>query len=133
MNTLVMKFVIPLRDNNGLESTLSDHFGRSPYYAVVEVIDDKIESVDVVENPREQGLRPGEYCLKVNARYVIIKSDGGIGVKALSLFRENGVEVLRVDASTLKEAVQKFLRKEYEYFEGEGCRGVHQPSEPFYG
>ena len=89
------------------------------------MIDDRVESVDVVENPRERGLRPGEYCLKIGARYVIIRSDGGIGVKALSLFREKGVEVLRVDASTLKEAVQKLLRKEYEYFEGEGCRGVH--------
>ena len=125
VNSFAMKIVVPLGDNNGLESTLSDHFGRSPYYAVVEVIDDKIESVDVVENPREQRLRPGEYFLKVNARYVIIKRDGGIGVKALRLFRENGVEVLRVGASTLKEAVQKFLRGEYEHFEGEGCRGVH--------
>lgn len=120
-----MKIVVSLGDNNGLESTLSEHFGRSPYYAVVEVVGGRIESVDIVENPRERGLRPGEYCLRVNARYVIIKSDGGIGVRALRLFREKGVEVLSVDASTLKEAVQKFLRKEYEYFEGEGCRGVH--------
>ena len=125
MNSFAMKIVVSLGDNNGLESTLSGHFGRSPYYAVVEVVGGRIESVDIVENPRERGLRPGEYCLRVNARYVIIKSDGGIGVRALRLFREKGVEVLSVDASTLKEAVQKFLRGEYEYFEGEGCRGVH--------
>ncbi len=118
-----MKIVVPIKNNNGLESILSDHFGHSPYYAVVEIFNDRIESVKIVENPREQGLKPSEYCVKIDAKYVIIGRNCIIGVKALKLLRENRVEVLCVDALTLREAIQKFLKKEYEYYKGEGCRG----------
>jgi len=118
-----MKIVVPLKDNNGLESVLSDHFGRSPYYAVVEIFNDRVESIKIVENPREQGLKPSEYCVKIDAKYVVIKTGSGIGVKALQLLRENRIEVLCVNALTLGEAIQKFLKKEYEYYRGEGCRG----------
>jgi len=43
----------------GLDSRLSHHFGRCPYYIFVDVEDNKIEKVDAKKNPYFNSHVPG--------------------------------------------------------------------------
>ena len=45
-----MRIAIPCSNNNGLESEISMHFGRSPYYAFVDVEGNKIKNGTLNQN-----------------------------------------------------------------------------------
>ncbi|MBW2333217.1 MAG: hypothetical protein JRF08_07225 [Deltaproteobacteria bacterium] len=46
-----MKIALATDDNMGLDAVLSHHFGRCPYYIVVDVDDREIKDVKAVKNP----------------------------------------------------------------------------------
>lgn len=71
------RILIPVLDRNGLESMISDHFSRSPYYALVELDEDyNVENVEFIGNPRAMGYRPGEYFAGLNIDYIVITGSG---------------------------------------------------------
>ncbi len=83
-----MKIAIPLADGR-----LSMHFGHSEYFAILDV-DPATKAVlkreDIEAPPHQPGLLPP--WLKSKGVDVVIT--GGMGQRALSLFREQGVEVV---------------------------------------
>ena len=98
------KVMVPLESREGLRSRISEHFGRAPYFAVIDLSGGDIK-VDFIENPRSQGYTPGEYAVVSGAEYVVIK--GGIGVKALQLLRERGVKVVETSGETLEDVIEE--------------------------
>lgn len=105
--TTGMKIAIPIA-----EGRLTAHFGHAAQFAILHVEDGGISKKDLLEPPpHEPGVLPrwlGE--LGVN---VIIA--GGMGQKALSLFGENGIQVV-TGAPNLppEELVQQFLAQSLE-------------------
>lgn len=67
-----MKIAVPVKNNNGFDSEVNKHFGRSPYFAIVDP--DKNE-VDIIKNQAAN-------------------ASGGAGVSAAQLVADRGVEVL---------------------------------------
>jgi predicted Fe-Mo cluster-binding NifX family protein len=80
------RIVIPAEDENGLNARLSEHFGRAPYFIIVELEDGSVTSVQVVPNESEHfggfGL-PSDRILQVRPNAIITY---GIGPRALSIF-----------------------------------------------
>ncbi len=117
-----MKVLVPLNELRGLESRISTHFGRAPYYALVHLEGDEV-SINYLSNPRSQGLRPGEYFSKLGIDYVVVK--GGIGARALELLRSVGAEVLVTNSDTLAKVIEEFREGRLRRFSGEPCGGSH--------
>ena len=46
-----MKIAIPTKGDKGLEDSVSDVFGRSERFTILEIADGSIVNVEVVENP----------------------------------------------------------------------------------
>ncbi len=116
------RIVIPVIEDSGLESRLSEHFGRAPYFMVVE-IDSKgeIVNVEAVPNTSEHfgGFgRPPDKILQLKPTALITY---GMGPRALSIFQQARVAVLRANAPTVREVVEAFKRNELEELT-EGCR-----------
>jgi predicted Fe-Mo cluster-binding NifX family protein len=44
----MIRLFIPTEEGNGLDARLSQHFGRAPYFVVVEIQGDKVASVQAV-------------------------------------------------------------------------------------
>jgi predicted Fe-Mo cluster-binding NifX family protein len=90
----------------GLEARRSSHFGKSPNFALVELVDGEIEGVQVVANEShaESGCRGAAQLLasaKVNALVV-----GGIGARPLAILGEAGIDVyFDKQRKTVAEAV----------------------------
>jgi predicted Fe-Mo cluster-binding NifX family protein len=90
----------------GLEARRSSHFGKSPNFALVELVDGEIEGVQVVANEShaESGCRGAAQLLAsatVNALVV-----GGIGARPLAILGEAGIDVyFDKQRKTVAEAV----------------------------
>jgi predicted Fe-Mo cluster-binding NifX family protein len=115
------RIVVSTEDGNGLDARLSEHFGRAPYYIIVDLDEDRnILSVQSVSNESEHfggfGL-PSHRILQFNPDAVITY---GMGPRALAIFQQAGVAVLRANANTVKEVVEAYREDRLEELT-EGC------------
>jgi predicted Fe-Mo cluster-binding NifX family protein len=114
------RIVIPAEDGNGLNARLSKHFGRAPYFIIVEFEDDNISNVQVVPNESEHfggfGLPP-DRILQFRPNAVITY---GMGPRALSIFQRAGVAVLKANADVVKDVVEAYMQGRLEELT-EGC------------
>ena len=121
------RIVIPVIEDSGLESRLSEHFGRAPYFMVIE-IDSKgeIVNIEAIPNTSEHfgGFgRPPDKILQLRPTALITY---GMGPRALSIFQQARVAVLRANAPTVREVIEAFKRNELEELT-EGCREARHP------
>jgi len=117
------KAIVPLEVSEGLKSRISEHFGRAPYFAVIELRGSDVK-VELIKNPRHLGYTPGQYAVASGVDYVIIK--GGIGVKALQLLRERRVKVAVTSGEVLEDVIEELKSGKLREYVGEGCRGDRQ-------
>ena len=104
-----MRIAIPCSNNNGLKSEISMHFGRSPYYAFVDVEENKIKNVEIVPVPfAEHG--PGDLpnFVKENKGEVVIAY--GMGGRAVDFFNQLGIDVITGASGRVEEVVDDFLK-----------------------
>ena len=118
---MTMRIVIPTLDKNGLDAQLSEHFGRAPYFTVVDVdenggvtdqktIANESEHFGGVGNPPDRILQ-----FKPNALVTY-----GMGPRALNIFQDAKVAVLRTNANTVREVITAYNNNELEELT-EGC------------
>ncbi len=101
-----MRVVIPVADEG---RRLSEHFGRAPYFAVIEIAEGKVIDREVIPNTSERfgGYgRPPDRLLSLQPDAVIAV---GMGPRALSRFKEAGVAVLRAEGLDVEENLRRFL------------------------
>jgi predicted Fe-Mo cluster-binding NifX family protein len=80
-------------DNTGLESEVSAHFGRCPYYTIVGVEGTEILQTEVLENPYFDNHQPGAVPNFIRTQNVDVMIAGGMGPRAIDLFNQFGIEV----------------------------------------
>ena len=121
------RIVIPVADNSGLNSRLSEHFGRAPYFMVIEINSKgEILSVEAIPNTSEHfgGFgRPPDRILQLKPTAVVTY---GMGPRALNIFQQARVAVLRASAATVREVIEAYKRNELEELT-EGCREARHP------
>ncbi len=118
----VERIVIPTMDDGGLDSTLSEHFGRAPYFTVVDIgMDGKTISVSSIPNLSEHfggSGRPPDAILQLEPDALITF---GMGPRALEIFQEARVAVLRADSRSVRETVEAYMEDRLQELTG-GCR-----------
>lgn len=118
------RVVIPVIEDRGLDSRLSEHFGRAPYFMVAEIDPEgEVLKVEVIPNSGEHfggSGKPADKILQLRPTALITC---GVGPTALSIFQRSGVAVLRANALTAREVIEAFKRGELEELT-EGCRGA---------
>ena len=120
-----MRIVIPVEEDKGVDSRLSEHFGRAPFFAVFELDEDgKISNQKVVPNESEHfggtGFPP-DRILQLKPDAVITF---GMGPRALSQFQEAKVAVLRANSDTVNGVISSYVKDELEELT-EGCHHAH--------
>ncbi len=105
-----MKIAFSSEENKGLDSQMSPHFGRCPYYVFVE-LDDKhnIKSVVTEENPFFQSHQPGAVPNYIADKNVNVMIAGGMGPRAMEFFTQLGVEAVTGASGRVKEALSQYL------------------------
>lgn len=122
-----MRIVIPVLDEGGLDAQLSGHFGRTPYFVVIDLDKNgKVLEQKTVPNVRERfggSGRRADSILQLEPNAIIIYD---MGRRGLSIFQNRGVAVLRTRVRTVREAVTEYNQNKLEELT-EGCRGARHP------
>ncbi len=132
------KIAFASEDNLGLDGQMSGHFGRCPFYTLVDVEDEKIQNVTVVENPFYNNHQPGQVPAFIHSQNVDVMIAGGMGPMAINLFNSNGIEVVTGYMGTIKNVLDAYLKGEakgasgcgheehdHEHYHGQGGGFVH--------
>lgn len=114
------RVVIPVVDEEGFRSQLAEHFGRAPYFAIVDLEDGRVLKVEVVPNSGEHfgGTgHPHELILRLKPDAIIVY---GMGPRGLSNFQNAGVAVLKANANTVEEVIAAYNNDKLQELT-EGC------------
>ena len=118
-----MRIGIPAANNNGLDSMISGHFGKTPFYAFVNVEGNVIKECEIVGNPFLQHS-PGQIPGWIHENKVNLMIVQGIGTRAISFFDSYGIKVGKAAGNSVREVLD-------EYFKGSlseddlGCNHTH--------
>jgi predicted Fe-Mo cluster-binding NifX family protein len=97
-------------DDKGLDGMVSAHFGRCPYVTLVEVDGDQIVKHWVERNPNSELHQPGTMPLFIQALGASVIIAGGMGPRAVAMFRSRGIEVTTGPPGPVREVLESFLQ-----------------------
>ncbi len=105
-----MWIAVSADDSNGLESVVSPHFGRCPFFVLVEVEGDQVRGVRMVENPFYALHQPGQVPAFIRSLGVDVMLTGGMGGRAVQFFRQYEIEPVTGAVGTVRQALEEYLR-----------------------
>jgi len=106
---MATKIAISSMDADGLNSRVSGHFGRCPYFIIANIEDNTVIATEAVANPYAQHHQPGQVPQFINQQGVDVMLSGGMGRRAVDFFNQFGIEVATGAAGTVGQAVQAYL------------------------
>jgi predicted Fe-Mo cluster-binding NifX family protein len=104
-----MKIAISTEENNGLESRVSHHFGRCPYYVLVDVQDKQVQEVEGIENPFYTQHQPGMVPEFIKGQGVDLMISGGMGRRAIAFFDQFGIQVATGANGTARSTLDDYF------------------------
>ncbi len=110
--TKFMRIAISAENNQGLDSQVSHHFGRCPYFILVDLEENEIKAVTGIDNPYHQNHNPGQVPAFIQSQQAQVMLSGGMGRRALDFFQQYGIQPATGAAGTVREAVRSYLRGE---------------------
>lgn len=102
-----MRVCIPTTDDTGHKASLSDHFGRAPFYTVLET---DSGAADAVENKSDHfggDKQPPVFIADLDVDAVIVRE---LGERSKTVFDERGIDVYRATAETVRDLLAAFER-----------------------
>ena len=108
-----VRLVMPVEDTNDINARLSQHFGRAPYFAALELDEQgKVVDLQMVPNKSEHfgGIgRPPDIILSLKPNSVITY---GMGPRALNIFQNANVAVLQANKPIVKDLIEAYKQDE---------------------
>jgi len=105
-----IKLAVPTKSGKGVEDVVSEVFGRSKTFTLIELVDREVKDVEVVDNPAisyKHGVGPIVVkTLTDKGVNVVAAREFGPGVSAL--LEQNNIKMVKVEAGTpLSEVIKK--------------------------
>ncbi len=109
-----MKIGIAIKEKN-LESDISDVFGRSPYFAFINVEDGKIVETEIEENRNADqvggaGISAAEAVVQKGINFLIANN---VGPRAADVLKQFNV-VVYFEEGKAKDVLEKFIKEQLE-------------------
>jgi predicted Fe-Mo cluster-binding NifX family protein len=107
-----MRIAITVENENGLESQVAQHFGRSPFFAFIELEGEAVNSIEVLPNPFVGGHRHGQVPAFINEHNAEVMISGGMGRGAVNHFQNFGIETATGADGSVQQTLEKFFKGE---------------------
>lgn len=98
---------VPVMDNQGISSSISQHFGKTPYFALITFENNEIKDIKIVESlGRHAGgtMTPAEAVANTKANILLC---GNLGSKAIRMLGEKGIIVYVGASGTVENAFEQ--------------------------
>ncbi len=108
--------VFPVKNDQGLKSTLADNFGRASYFTFINLKEDEIIGSYTVKNPYlteevRAGLKVSKFINQQRADTLITKEIGEIAFHTLN---DYFIDILKTSDKNIDESVKSFLSENLE-------------------
>jgi len=109
-----LRIGVAAESNKGLDAEVSMHFGRCPYYAIVEADRGEIKQpVEIIANPYASSHgQPGQVPSFLKEQGIDVIIAGGMGPRAMGFFNQYGIKAITEGEGRVKEVVKGFLKGE---------------------
>jgi predicted Fe-Mo cluster-binding NifX family protein len=104
-----MRVAISADSREGLDSVVSPHFGRCPYFVLVDLDGQSVTAVDAMDNPFYAQHQPGQVPGFIHQQGANVMLTGGMGGRAISFFEQYGIEAVTGASGTVRHALNVFL------------------------
>lgn len=104
-----MRIVVSSDNDKTLDSSVSHHFGRCPYFTVINIDNNEILRTEAVENPFFSAHSPGQVPDFVNSLGADVMIAGGMGGRAIGTFSNYGIKCSTGATGSVKSAVMQYL------------------------
>lgn len=107
-----MRIAVSTDTNAGLDAPVATHFGRCPFFTLIDVEGDCIQSVQVVGNPFFPVHEPGQVPAFVHSQGANVMLTGGMGARAAAFFEQYGIQPVTGAAGTVRQALAAYQQSE---------------------
>jgi predicted Fe-Mo cluster-binding NifX family protein len=118
---MAKRIVMPVENQAGLEAPIAQHFGKAPYYAVVDL--DETNAVLNIKTEMNRSEHAGGIGLP-HENLLLLKPDVfvvyGMGPGCLRSLQSTGMTVLKAVGNTVNDIVTAFKEGQLKVLEG-GC------------
>ena len=105
-----MRIIIPVYDESGLNAQICDHFGRTPYFAVIDLDENgRIIKQSTVSSSGEHFCEGIDFLLNLKPDFMIAQ---GMGQRVIQNFQNAKIAILKTSAKVVKDAIQQYNRGE---------------------
>ena len=105
-----VRIVFPVSNEKGIDAHLSEHFGRTPYFAVIDLDENgKIIKQSTVSSSGEHFCQGLGFLLNLKPDIMI---EHGMGQGVIQNFQNETIAILRTSANIVKDAIQQYNRGE---------------------
>ena len=104
-----MRIAVSSENNQGLESIVSPHFGRCPYFILIDMEGEEVSEVGVVENPFFGQHQPGQVPGFIHSQGADVMLTGGMGRRAIGFFQQFNIKPVTGAQGTVGSALEQYL------------------------
>ena len=104
-----MRIAVSTDNKNGLDSVVSPHFGRCPYFVLVDLDGSQVQGVREVDNPYNGDHQPCQVPALISSLGANVMLTGGMGGRAIMFFQEYGIEGVTGAYGTVRQSVERYL------------------------
>jgi predicted Fe-Mo cluster-binding NifX family protein len=104
-----MRIAISADDNRGLASVVSPHFGRCPYFILVDVEGNQIKQAQAINNPFYGNHQPGQVPAFISQQGADVMLTGGMGHRAIGFFEQYNIQAVTGAYGTVQHALEQYL------------------------
>jgi predicted Fe-Mo cluster-binding NifX family protein len=104
-----MRIAISLQTNAGLDSVVANHFGRCPFFALVDMEDNEVQGIEIIANPYHAAHQPGQVPQLIRGYKADVMLSGGMGGRAIRSFGQFGIEAATGAEGTVRTTLEKYL------------------------
>lgn len=106
---MMIRIAVSAEDDSGLDSVVSPHFGRCPYFVLIDVEDRDVVAVRTVENPFYGHHQPGQVPAFVHEQKADVMLSGGMGSRAIQFFQHYGIKAATGASGTVRMSLERYL------------------------
>ena len=103
------RIAISAGESKGLDSVVSPHFGRCPYFVLVDLNGGEVKAARAVPNPYYNQHQPGQVPGFIHSQQVDVMLTGGMGGRAISFFRQYGIQAATGASGTVRHALEQYV------------------------
>jgi predicted Fe-Mo cluster-binding NifX family protein len=105
----VKRIAVSADDRDGLDSAVSPHFGRCPFFILVDLDGCEVQDVRAVENPYYARHQPGQVPGFIEGRNVDVILTGGMGRRAIGFFEQYGIQAVTGASGSVRHSLERYL------------------------